>query len=311
MALRAVLEHPKFAAFKMRLGLRKCEALGYLEGLWHFCGRFTPQGNVGKYSNLQIESWLEWSGSEGGLIAGLIAEKWLDECPESRLIVHDWDTHADKATKQALTRSKRTFLRPVCVHRGHVGPDFELMNTESASMGAHSSDLSTLPVPEPVPEPVPHPHSDGVKPERISNTAAEALIPRNHKPKGAQISNSPSIADRGKAFLAKYPKQEDVDKAFQVYISIAKNYADCAEIDQGLDVHLVSLKWTDESGNVLPDKAKSPYWFLFDGNYKDRPRARGPLASSGVKYWKKSEEQVEREKTIARETAEDAAAAKN
>ena len=151
MALRAVLEHPKFAALKVRLGLRKCEALGYLEGLWHFCGRFTPQGNIGKYSDLQIESWLEWSGAQGVLIAALVAEKWIDECSESRLIVHDWDTHADKATKQALTRAELAFLRPVCVHRGHAGPDFELMKTESASSVAHSSDLSTLPVPVPVP----------------------------------------------------------------------------------------------------------------------------------------------------------------
>src|ERR1700676_33196 len=42
MALRAVPDHPKFAALKAALGTPKGATLGWLEALWHFTGRFTP-----------------------------------------------------------------------------------------------------------------------------------------------------------------------------------------------------------------------------------------------------------------------------
>ncbi len=56
MALRAVPDHPKFADLKARLGRPKYVALGCLETIWHFTGRFTPQGNLGKYTDQAIEA---------------------------------------------------------------------------------------------------------------------------------------------------------------------------------------------------------------------------------------------------------------
>lgn len=136
MALRAVPDHPKFADLKMRLGLSKGATLGYLECIWHFTGRFTPQGNIGKYPDSAIEAWVEWEGDPGSLIAGLIESKWLDVDTEQRILVHDWHFHADKATKQAINRAKLEF------HVPSVRPPV-----------AHSDVLSSLPVPVPVPVP--------------------------------------------------------------------------------------------------------------------------------------------------------------
>lgn len=112
MALRAVPDHPKFARFKVSLKLTKGAALGYLEALWHFCGRFTPQGDIGRYSDEDIEAWVEWDGAPGALIAALIAAGWLDADSEHRLLVHDWAKHADDATKIALKRSGNSFIVP-------------------------------------------------------------------------------------------------------------------------------------------------------------------------------------------------------
>src|SRR5687767_688515 len=109
MALRAVPDHPKFADLKSRIKRGKSDTLGALEALWHFTGRFTPQGNVGKYTDSAIEAWLEWSGEPGSLVKALVESRWLDEHPVHRLVVHDWHEHADDATRLALKRKKLDF----------------------------------------------------------------------------------------------------------------------------------------------------------------------------------------------------------
>lgn len=150
MALRAVPDHPKFADLKARLSVPRYVALGALETLWHFTGRFTPQGNIGKYSDAQIEAWLEWDGAPGALITALIGSRWVDRDTEFRILVHDWAIHADKATKQALNRAKMEFCVPT------VCTEFHGVHT----LGAHSSVLKSLPVPVPVPVPVPEPEPE-------------------------------------------------------------------------------------------------------------------------------------------------------
>ena len=113
MALRAVLQHPKFADFKVRINASKAVALGYLECIWHFTGHNAPQGNIGKFTDSQIESWVEWDGEPGALIQALTESGWLDVDSVHRLMVHDWHEHADDATKKSLKRKNLTFYLPV------------------------------------------------------------------------------------------------------------------------------------------------------------------------------------------------------
>jgi hypothetical protein len=145
MALRAVLEHPKFSHLKTILGETRAHCLGYLEAIWHFTGRFTPQGNIGKYEDGQIEAWVEWQGTPGSLINALVQSHWIDRDASHRLVVHDWHIHADAATKLALKRSKSYFVATV---------SRQCRNGVSTVFGT-TSELIELPVPEPVPEPVP------------------------------------------------------------------------------------------------------------------------------------------------------------
>jgi hypothetical protein len=90
MALRAVPDHPKFANLKSMLGLPKGAALGWLEALWHFTGRFTPQGNIGKYTDQAIEAWVEWDGAPGTLIAAFVKTGWINVDDHKRLIAWQW-----------------------------------------------------------------------------------------------------------------------------------------------------------------------------------------------------------------------------
>lgn len=145
LALRAVIEHPKFARLKSLLKCNRFVALGVLEGLWHFCGRYTPQGNIGKYSDAEIEAWIEWDGEEGALIAALTKARWIDADSTHRLLVHDWHLHADAATKLSLKRSGLSFvILPLSEH---------CCDTVATPLG--------LPVPEPEPDKKETPPTEG------------------------------------------------------------------------------------------------------------------------------------------------------
>jgi hypothetical protein len=113
MAKRTVLDHPKFMKLKATLHQPKGATLGWLESVWHFTAKFAPQGNIGKYEDADIEAWVEWDGEPGQLIAALVKTKWLDPSDDYRLLVHDWQDHADDATKKALKRSSLWFMDTV------------------------------------------------------------------------------------------------------------------------------------------------------------------------------------------------------
>ena len=144
MALRAVPDHPKFANLKSMLGLPKGAALGWLEALWHFTGRFTPQGTIGKYTDQAIEAWVEWDGTPGKLVAALIETGWLDVDCDHRILVHDWREHADKATKNAISRANLTFCTPGVRTEG----------VRCTYTTPESGTVYRLPEPVPVPDPV-------------------------------------------------------------------------------------------------------------------------------------------------------------
>lgn len=169
MALRAVPEHPKFAALKASLGLTKFQTLGLLEALWHFTGRFSPRGNVGRFTDLQIEAWLEWNGDPGKALEGLVSSGWLDRDEEHRLVVHDWSHNADEMVHTELARKCLTFAdgtvpsaRRLNQHeRDRFKEAFsQTVCSKSASPAGKlngAAAIVTKPEPEPAPEPVPEP----------------------------------------------------------------------------------------------------------------------------------------------------------
>lgn len=143
--LRAAPDHPKFANLMSVLKQPKGPTAGWLEMIWHFTGRFTPQGNVGKYPDSAIEAWVGWDGEPGALISALVKTRWVDEDPIHRLLIHDWHQHADKATKNALIRAKLLFFMPTVRTPGeHV-----------RTVATKPSSAYRPPEPEPVPEPEP------------------------------------------------------------------------------------------------------------------------------------------------------------
>jgi hypothetical protein len=132
---------------KVLLNQPKGVVLGWLEAMWHFAGQYAQQGNIGRFTDAEIEAWIEWNGKPGELIASLTESKWLDKHPVHRLLVHDWHEHADKATKQSLGRKKLPFLT-VSVHT----PGARLEPTLPTSFQPCGPPVpGAVPVPEPVP----------------------------------------------------------------------------------------------------------------------------------------------------------------
>ena|ERR1700722_14522659 len=106
---KAVPDHPKFATFKAMLKLNKAAAVGYLELIWHFAARFTLGGNVGKFSDPEIEASVDWDGEPGALIAALVASRWFDRSDVHRLVVHDWSHWAEEYVHTQLARKCERF----------------------------------------------------------------------------------------------------------------------------------------------------------------------------------------------------------
>lgn len=136
---RGTPEHPKMSALMDALRCSRATAVGLLELLWHFTGRYAPRGDLGRWPDQRIAEAISWEGEPAIIIRVLVQTGWLDACRENRLVVHDWKDHADDTTKKYLTRKGLEFAVAVS---GHC-PD----------MGAGHVRLP-LPLPVPIPEPV-------------------------------------------------------------------------------------------------------------------------------------------------------------
>lgn len=117
---RGTPDHPKTFELAELLGVTWLEALGVLELLFHITSRYAPQGNIGKWSDEIICQHFRdrrWTRHPDKLINALVESGWLDRDPDYRLIVHDWEEHADQSTRKTLKSRGEDFVRP---SRNHV-----------------------------------------------------------------------------------------------------------------------------------------------------------------------------------------------
>ena len=101
---RGTESHPKLKRLARVLGIHRAQALGHLELLWQFTAAYAPRGDVGRHDDIEIEEGALWDGELGQLVQALVACGWLEESPEHRLIVHEWDVHATNACRLSLSR---------------------------------------------------------------------------------------------------------------------------------------------------------------------------------------------------------------
>lgn len=101
---RGAVESPKVRRLSKRLGVGLAATVGHLELLWHFTAKQAPSGDVGRWTDDEISEACDWDGDPSWFIDALVIARWLDPCPASRLIVHDWHEHADDALRKSMRR---------------------------------------------------------------------------------------------------------------------------------------------------------------------------------------------------------------
>lgn len=92
------------------LRINQAQCIGVLESLWHWAGSFAQQGDVGRFDDEDIAEACFWSKEPRVLIDALLETRWLDADPVHRLLIHDWQDHADEAVRKYLDRHGLPFL---------------------------------------------------------------------------------------------------------------------------------------------------------------------------------------------------------
>ena len=108
---RGTPDHPKTKRLSVLLGKPRYEVVGVLESMWHFTASYAKRGDIGRWSNEEIAAGIEWGGDVDALILALIQSGFLDECPEHRLLVHDWANHADQSVQRSEDVKRLGFAR--------------------------------------------------------------------------------------------------------------------------------------------------------------------------------------------------------
>lgn len=145
---RGTPTHPKTDRLAERLGLRKFEAVGILECLWHFTAQYAKRGDIGKWSDEDIARQIGWDNDATKLIEALVYAGFVDRCQVNRLVVHDWQYHCD----QTVSRSKEVENGfAVAVPSDNLGDASEQL-AETSQPKALSHSLKPKPRESPTPD---------------------------------------------------------------------------------------------------------------------------------------------------------------
>ena len=101
----------KFKKLDRALGdLPQYQVVGLLESLWQFTAADAPLGDVGKFTNEDIATAIDWKGDPDKLIEALVETGWLDESDEFRLVVHHWHEHCPDYLRKRIQRRGKSFV---------------------------------------------------------------------------------------------------------------------------------------------------------------------------------------------------------
>lgn len=126
--IRGTTRHPKTLDLASRLKITGQTATGILQSLWDYTAEWSPQGNIGKFSDELIADAVGWidyrvkrhtsrkvrtkTAAVPEIINALVDARWLDRDPEHRLLIHDWSDHCGRATVRRLQRAGLGFAKP-------------------------------------------------------------------------------------------------------------------------------------------------------------------------------------------------------
>lgn len=162
---RGTTEHPKLLELCTNMRIRRWEAVGILESLWGFAARYTPAGDIGKYTNASIAKAIDWNRDPNRLVDALIQCRWLDSSDECRLLVHDWPDHAEDSVHMKLARAREWFAngakpstrRLPKTEREQAEAHYERNPCARQAHAVRTACAPPMPLPKPKPKPVEEP----------------------------------------------------------------------------------------------------------------------------------------------------------
>ena len=264
---RGTPEHPKVYDLMEILKRRRPEVLGYLELLWQFTSKYTPRGDVGRFSDARIEAACDWSGRKGQLLDALVQARWIDRDDQYRLVIHDWETHADGTVKKRLIRDKVDFVTAQ-TYSGNVSKqNTDIVQPEPSSV----PDISSLPTGTHMGTGTPclnHP----LPPQGdVLVLAAPEPKRRVRKAKAEAIPESPEFVE----FYALYPRHVGRGPAWQAWQKHVHN-GDAPKVIAGLKTALPALNRAEE------DKRPHPSTWLDQERWRDCEGLNGSTVPKSI-----------------------------
>lgn len=101
----------KFKKLQRRLSLPLWQATGLLESLWKMAYRNAPAGDIGRLSNEDIATAIEWESDADELVAALVETGWLDADPVHRLLIHDWEKECESWLRGNFEKHGKQFAQ--------------------------------------------------------------------------------------------------------------------------------------------------------------------------------------------------------
>jgi hypothetical protein len=196
----------------MRLDIPEPYALGLLAKMWEWVSKYTPSGDIGKYSDAIIASKIGWPDEPSRLIRGMVDAKWLDENQSYRLLVHDWPQHCEDSVHAQLARQGLLFAdgtKPKLkklTKEEQAAAEKKYSAENGGQMPPTAACLSpslTLPKPKPSPD---APAAAASDEDEDPQVIAYELVDEIH-PKHQQLCSRESARTACVLELAKYPEQ--------------------------------------------------------------------------------------------------------
>ena len=103
--LKGAFTSPKIRLLAVKLGVPFPHALGICGMLWNFTANHAPCGDVGRHDDASIAIAVEWPGDPKALVAALVGTRLVDEHPQHRLVIHDWEHHCPHYVRSKVARA--------------------------------------------------------------------------------------------------------------------------------------------------------------------------------------------------------------
>ncbi len=107
---RGTPDHPKMSALARALGVPRPYAVGIMEMLWQWAAKYAPQGDLGRWPDVEIAAVVDWKKAKAAdLVKGLVESGWIDRSEAHRLTIHDWPDHAEDSVHTHLLKNVLKF----------------------------------------------------------------------------------------------------------------------------------------------------------------------------------------------------------